>query len=46
MESHCMFQSMMDCSDTQELVKVQLTLTSQEQVSNAAKEEMIIFMKH
>ena len=41
-----MFQSILDCSDTQELVKVQLTLTSQEKVSNAAKEEMIIFMKH
>ena len=39
MEFHCIFQSILDCSDTQELVEAQLTLTSQEKVSNAAKEK-------
>ena len=32
MEIHCMFQSILDCSDTQELVDAQLTLTRQEKI--------------
>ena len=32
MEFHCMFQSLLDGSDTQELVEAQLTLTCQEKV--------------
>ena len=37
MEFHCMFQSILDCSDTQELVEAQLTLTRQEKVKNCSK---------
>ena len=37
MEFHCMFQSILDCSDTQELVEAQLTLTRQEKAKQCSK---------
>ena len=37
MEFHCMFQSILDCSDTQELVEAQLTLTHQDKVKQCSK---------
>ena len=37
MEFQCMFQSVFDCSNTQELVEAQLTLTHQEKVKNCSK---------
>ena len=37
MEFHCMFQSILDCSDTQELVEAQLTLTRQEKVKQCSE---------
>ena len=37
MEFHCMFQSPLDCSDTQELVEAQLTLTRQEKVKQCSE---------
>ena len=41
-----MFQSILDCSDTQELVEAQMTLTRQEKVEKCSKRKIIIFMKH
>ena len=45
MEFQCIFQSTLDCSDTQELVEAQLTLTRQEKVKQCSERKKIIFMK-
>ena len=45
MKFHCIFQSTLDCSDTQELVEAQLTLTRQEKVKQCSERKKIIFMK-
>ena len=37
MDFHCMFQSILDCSDMQELVEAQLTLTRQEKVQKCSE---------
>ena len=37
MEFHCIFQSILDCSDTQELVEAQLTLTGHEKVKQCSQ---------
>ena len=37
MEFHCMFQSILDCSDTHELVEAQLTLTRKEKVKQCSE---------
>ena len=37
MEVHCMFQSILDCSDTQELVEAQWTSTRQEKVKQCSE---------
>ena len=37
MEFHCIFQSILDCSDTQELVEAQLTLTHQDKVKQCSE---------
>ena len=37
MEFHCIFQSTLDCSDTQELVEAQLTLTRHEKVKQCSE---------
>ena len=37
MEFHCLFQSILDCSDTQDLVEALLTLTRQEKVKQCSE---------
>ena len=46
MEFHCMFQSILDCSNTDKLVEATLTLARQEKVKLCSEKGKIIFMKH